>query len=64
MPGGGTNYVVHGIKDDSTLIDYGPFNTANQATNFANDEVASGNIVDYTITYTDAHGNTVEYEQT
>jgi hypothetical protein len=30
---------------------------------FGDDMVASGNIVDYNISYTDQHGNNVQYEQ-
>lgn len=56
--------MVRGVKDDSSVVNEGPFNTIAAAMQFGDDQVASGYFVDYTITYTDAHGNTVEYQQT
>ncbi len=62
-PPGGHNFVVHGTKNDSTMVNYGPFDTLNQAQSFGDDLVASNAIESYYITYTDAHGGIIEYEQ-
>jgi hypothetical protein len=59
----GSDFIVHGIKQDSTAIDFGPFPTLNEAIQFGDDQLSSGNIVDYNISYTDVHGNNVPYEQ-
>lgn len=63
MPSGGHDFYVHGTKDDSSQINFGPFNTLNQAIQFAEDQQASGNIVSWTITYTNAQGNEVQYDE-
>lgn len=58
----GTNFVVHGTKPDGGAVDYGPFDTFHQAQNTADTGIENGDIVDYYITYTDVHGNTIEYD--
>lgn len=62
-PPGGHDFMVHGTKNDSSQINYGPFNTLNEAKSFGDDMVASDAIESYYITYTDSHGNQVDYDQ-
>lgn len=59
----GSNFVVHGTGGRAGPVDYGPYPTFNEAKAAANDAVNVGDISDWTITYTDVHGNIVEYDQ-
>lgn len=62
MPSGMHDFMVNGVKQDSTQISFGPFNTMSEAQQFGDDQMASGNFVSYDITAKDSHGNTVEYD--
>jgi len=59
----GSNFVVHGTTPTGTQVAYGPFNKLQTAINVASEAVQDGSIVDYYITYTDVHGNEIQYDQ-